>query len=648
MDSRNPARAHFVFSETRFGLPDPAESDNLEFRLFRRRGFRPFQIIMLARGSIRPGQRGSSVPSARLARTAGAALALLGIEGSAWSQQHPISFSIEWHGPSVGQPSSTPGTPMTEADILLPASGQPAFGPSPRPQIFLNGGQLGVARYPMCVGHSGGTPCGIEVDAFSYGNDDRLLTTSLATHVYFSVEERAAGHPGSVLVPSVRSEGTQGAAHDVCADVFVSLTLPAGPILPGTSPPENVGVIDGNGMISGSGFKYRGLGLAEPNPPTIPPDQGDNLDGLSMGALPGAGGRVYFSLDACFNDPAGFPNSCSAQFQGVPPGSVLRKDVAGGLTVFALASQLGLDLGGPGTDDLDALILWDNGNGVYDPALVPYDWADGSSDMLLFSVRRGSQVVGAPDSNFGLPIMPSDLLMPAFLGPGVAPLAPGPPGIFIPGEALGLSTTRPGGGAMLDELDAATTEDEPVYDCNANGVEDSIDIAKGSSPDANGNSIPDECELLFSSYCYCDVGTGPCGNDDPTAGCVNSTGVGALLSSSGTTSYEEDDLVLNATLIPPNKLGLWLMSAGATLLPLGDGVRCVANPFRRYGSFNSGPGGMAVKGPGIQANSCATLPPAYCIGPGSTWNFQVWYRNPTGPCGLGTNLTNGLTVTWTP
>jgi hypothetical protein len=33
------------------------------------------------------------------------------------------------------------------------------------------------------------------------------------------------------------------------------------------------------------------------------------------------------------------------------------------------------------------------------------------------------------------------------------------------------------------------------YDCNANGVDDEIDIAKGDSGDCNRNDIPDECEI---------------------------------------------------------------------------------------------------------------------------------------------------------
>ena len=54
------------------------------------------------------------------------------------------------------------------------------------------------------------------------------------------------------------------------------------------------------------------------------------------------------------------------------------------------------------------------------------------------------------------------------------------------------------------------------FDCNNNGVEDSVDIAQGASSDANRNAIPDECEspatlgdpyvtLLVSPYDYTDM-----------------------------------------------------------------------------------------------------------------------------------------------
>ena len=34
----------------------------------------------------------------------------------------------------------------------------------------------------------------------------------------------------------------------------------------------------------------------------------------------------------------------------------------------------------------------------------------------------------------------------------------------------------------------------PLHDCNANGVEDAVDIARGTSCDADLDGVPDECQ----------------------------------------------------------------------------------------------------------------------------------------------------------
>ncbi len=164
----------------------------------------------------------------------------------------------------------------------------------------------------------------------------------------------------------------------------------------------------------------------------------------------------------------------------------------------------------------------------------------------------------------------------------------------------------------------------------------------------NNNGIPDECERpVGTASCYCPItAPPPCGNADPAAGCANSTGVGGRLDGLGSDSTSNDDLVLIASQLPHSVNGMWLMSGSTTQVPLGDGLRCVASPIYRYGLFNSGPSGIAIKGPEIVGTSCGQ--PGGCIVPGTTRYFQAWYRNNVGPCGHGSNLTSLLSVTFTP
>jgi hypothetical protein len=50
------------------------------------------------------------------------------------------------------------------------------------------------------------------------------------------------------------------------------------------------------------------------------------------------------------------------------------------------------------------------------------------------------------------------------------------------------------GSGQPEAIDVWTIEQNVVPDCNGNGIDDAIDIANGVSLDANGNTIPDECE----------------------------------------------------------------------------------------------------------------------------------------------------------
>lgn len=564
-----------------------------------------------------------------------------------------IVFSFDYQGPTVSQLDTATGQLLSESDVLRPAGLAPAFGPLDPPQVLFNGAQLGLQAYANCLGHAPGTPCGIEVDALSDGRDP--LPTPAGTPAplrpakrwWFSVDEHAVGIPGiTFLHAAVLTEAPVG---DACADVFVDVGLPGGPLPPFAVPPRNAGTIDGDGLTSGSGFAYFGIGLIEPNPPgTTLPEPGDNLDALDIGmptTFPSLG--VFLSLDAGFPDPlTGKPAGDSAQLQGFRGGDVLRVPAPGVAPVlYASASSLGLDLFGPGTDDLDALIVGENGAAGFQVPRSPYAWLTAApTDMLMFSVRRGSAVVGAPDSIFGRPIEPGDILMPPVTG-GLSPF----PAIFIAAENLGLATVR-SGTALLhgDELDALEVTDPPCFDCNGNGVEDSVDISTGASTDNNNNGIPDECEQAAGATCTCPIASAPCANGDPAAGCANSTGSGGTLTAGGTTSVFADDLTLTAASLPTNVFGLVFMGTQPASAPFGDGLRCVGGQTFRYGIKNSGPGGTFAQGRGIAGPSCTLFPSAGCIDPGETWFFQAWYRDPAGPCGTSYNVTNGLTITFTP
>ncbi len=602
-----------------------------------------------------------SNPPPRPRRAVGGVLALTlaaGLVTGAMAQERSagapqeLSFSVTWHDPTVSQPGFGGGPPIIEGDILLPAQGGAAFGPLPGPRVFLTGGQLHLQRYTSCLGHPGGTPCGVEIDALSYGFDHELDAVT-PFRIWFATDAFAIGHQPFFEGPNVRTEG--GAIGDLSADMLVDLGLPPGPLPPNGVVSGHVAALDGNGLRSASGYIYRGLGLLEPNPPTtLPLHPGDTIDAFDIGPVPTGTARVYFSLDSGFVDPrTGQQNSNSAAFENKSGADVLITDtsVGGSIQVYAQAVLLGLDRLGMGSDDLDALVVVENGVPGYQVSHTPYDWLPGGlagaeSDMLLFSVRVGSGVIGRPDSIFGAPIEPGDLLVPPVMG-GVSPF----PGIFFPAEAMGLATTRTDGSSFGDELGAADIEPagDPYHDCNGNGRDDAVDIAVGYSSDDNLNGIPDECEPEGIRYCFCP--SGPCGNNDATAGCANSTGSGASLDAIGSSSVTIDDLMLFATSLPATQFGIFYMGGGSVQLPFGDGDRCVSAGgvgVFRFPVQSSGAGGNMSRGPGLRAYSCSTFSGSGCIAAGSTWNFQNWYRDPMGPCGTAFNLSNGIAVTFTP
>jgi hypothetical protein len=192
----------------------------------------------------------------------------------------------------------------------------------------------------------------------------------------------------------------------------------------------------------------------------------------------------------------------------------------------------------------------------------------------------------------------------------------------------------------------------PCGDVNADGR---TDFAMGE-PDHPGNGIDGTGRFsVFSGHdaafgdAFCAGAGCPCGNDAGDAGCVSSRGVGARLTlSAGTSSLEEDDLVLSLTELPPGELSLVFMGSSRSALPFGDGLRCVGGPLFRFQMAGTGSTGTMDLGPEIGAWSQTRFALPGQLLPGSTWSFQGWFRDLAGPCSGSFNFSNAVAVAFRP
>jgi hypothetical protein len=481
----------------------------------------------------------------------------------------------------------------------------------------------------------------VEVDALSFGFDVPLIGPQgfQPGELQFSVDPYATGVMASPVPPHV---GMEAGAADAAADVMTHfLPFPPGPLGPGPAIGHR-GILDGDGFPSASGHTYPGLGLLEPCPPPFGPVAlGDNLDALDrmLPGLPNMG--VYFSLEGVVVDPlTGVPGSGSAAAHGFTGADVLFSPPGGPPMLYAPGFALGLNLVPVIVpDDLDALMLWDNGDGVYQPSQVPMDWLGGGTDMLLFSVRRGSPVIGMPDSLWGLPIQEGDILTTPWVN-GVSPF----PGIFYAAELLELASVRSGTAIQpfSDDLDALDLAPPFINDCDLDGIEDVVAIAMGLVPDADWNGVPDSCR--FTPFC------------SPAA--PNSTGLSTLLwgtlGGGGGTGVH-----LESTQGPPTRLGYFLVGTGAgapvavsqgflclSLLPpnLGGRYNVAGTLMNSVGLYDAAGvlqnfAGTSSVGSGFDIP--LTLPNiGGVIVPGTTYHFQVWHREAAG----ASNFSNALSV----
>ncbi|MEL6431278.1 MAG: hypothetical protein AAFU73_15970 [Planctomycetota bacterium] len=150
---------------------------------------------------------------------------------------------------------------------------------------------------------------------------------------------------------------------------------------------------------------------------------------------------------------------------------------------------------------------------------------------------------------------------------------------------------------------------------------------------------------------FCEGIACPCGNDSPGTGCLNSRGTGGLLSATGSASIAANDLTLEASGLPQN-FAVVILALDETCAVLGDGLAAIQPGLYQTGILRGGvqlvdPAGVVTFGPGAIQSVESNLGMPGLITAGSTWHFQVAYRDePTSPCGSRFNLTNGLRITF--
>ena len=156
------------------------------------------------------------------------------------------------------------------------------------------------------------------------------------------------------------------------------------------------------------------------------------------------------------------------------------------------------------------------------------------------------------------------------------------------------------------------------------------------------------------TFCFADQGDCPCANESLLGGCGNSSGLGALIGTAGSSSVAADDLNLVATQLPANATVLFLAANMLSRSPFMDGLLCIGGPgskiYRLPPATTSGADGSATLGSGLVAlSNTNAVPIKGGIIPGDTWYFQTFFRDMgAGGCGTGANTSNVVGVTFTP
>ncbi|MCP5022618.1 MAG: hypothetical protein GY930_12695 [bacterium] len=202
-----------------------------------------------------------------------------------------------------------------------------------------------------------------------------------------------------------------------------------------------------------------------------------------------------------------------------------------------------------------------------------------------------------------------------------------PPAPAQSGDFTGVTVSLAESGALV----GAMRRDLPLYDAGA--------VFSFTAEDVD---VP-----LIVSFCGCDEG-GSCGTAPQLDGCQNSTGAGATMIASGSTSLTNDDLTLFMDGLPRRAPTFVLMGIPGVATMAFDGQYCISDSDANVLVVES----MRANGVGFAATRRRIFRYASRKGltvlTGSSWAFQAMYYDRRGPCGTQYNFSNALCVTLVP
>ena len=244
-------------------------------------------------------------------------------------------------------------------------------------------------------------------------------------------------------------------------------------------------------------------------------------------------------------------------------------------------------------------------------------------------------------------------------------------------DVIIVGATNPSDGkASFSAYGQAVDVYAPGTDIISTGLPGGLAIGSGTS--ASSPIVAGICALLWSDRPYLTpaeveeglfatcVDLGAPGNDsywgwgrvdsyaalrgpDPANYCgamPNSAGSGAIIGSENEPSITANNFSLFASGGVPNKPGLYFYGPNQISIPFGEGLRCVGGSMFRLQptvAFDL----FGISSRALDFTTGTTGSGSGQILPGSTWNFQLWYRDPAGgPAGF--NLSDALHVVFWP